>query len=164
MKVSAKLRSGASVPAQPGVDGDAEQEDADRAAEDLRRAGRAGPARAPPPSGRQRSSSKRGSRQAAESAKKETIRTIDAPQANSQAGIGRSCRATSACASGRTLEQVSRVDLSSSDLFLAALELGLEDPFDRRREVEGDRAAGLDVLLDVVAVHVDLVGDVGVAP
>ena len=45
-------------------------------------------------------SSKRGLRQAAESAKKETIRTIDAPQANSQAGIGRSCRATSACANG----------------------------------------------------------------
>jgi hypothetical protein len=54
----------------------------------------------PAPKGRQCASSKRGLRQAAESAKKEAIRTIDAPQAKSQAGIGRSCRATSACANG----------------------------------------------------------------
>jgi hypothetical protein len=53
------------------------------------------------PNGRHRSSSKRGLRHAAERAKKEMIRTIDAPQAKSQAGIGRSFRATSACASGR---------------------------------------------------------------
>src|ERR1700753_1492945 len=38
---------------------------------------------------RQRSSSKRGLRQAAERAKKETTRTIEAAQAKSQAGIGR---------------------------------------------------------------------------
>ena len=31
------------------------------------------------------------------------MRTIDAAQANSQAGIGRSCLATSACANGRKL-------------------------------------------------------------
>ena len=67
-------------------------------------AGRPSSAReSPAPRGRQWSSSKRGLRQAAESAKKETIRTIDAPQANSQAGIGRSCRAASACANGSKL-------------------------------------------------------------
>ncbi len=55
---------------------------------------------APAPRGRQCASSKRGRRQPTESAKKETIRTIDAPQANSQAGTGRSCRAISACANG----------------------------------------------------------------
>src|SRR6188472_145969 len=102
----------------------------------------------PAPSGRQRSCSKRGVRQAAESAKKETIRTIDAPQANSQAGIGRSSRATSAWASGRSWSRLIgaglRVDPQFEDLLLAALELGLEDPFDGRREVEADRAAGLD--------------------
>ncbi len=62
-----------------------------------------GPSRAresPAPSGRQPSCSKRGLRQPTESAKKETIRTIDAPQANSQAGTGRSCLATRAWASG----------------------------------------------------------------
>ena len=37
----------------------------------------------------------------AESAKKETMRTIEAAQAKSQAGIGRSCLVTSACAKGR---------------------------------------------------------------
>ena len=52
------------------------------------------------PKGRHRSRSKRGVRHRAESAKKETIRTIDAPQANNQAGIGRSLRATSAWATG----------------------------------------------------------------
>ncbi len=48
--------------------------------------------------GRRRSSSKRGLRQAAERAKKETTRTIEAAQAKSQAGIGRSCLATRAWA------------------------------------------------------------------
>src|ERR1700761_4515367 len=52
--------------------------------------------------GRQRSSSNRGLRQAAERAKKETMRTIEAAQAKSQAGIGRACLATSAWASGRS--------------------------------------------------------------
>ena len=67
-------------------------------------AGRLSRAReSPAPSGRQCSRSKRGLRQAAESAKKETIRTIEAPQAKSQAGIGRSCLATSACANGSEL-------------------------------------------------------------
>ena len=139
MKVTAKLRSGASVPSQPRVDRDAEQEDADRAADDLRRAGRAGPARAPRRAGAGRSSSKRGSRQAAESAKKETIRTIDAPQANSQAGIGRSSRATSAWANGRTwighrfARGLYGLTRQLEDLLAAVRsQLGLEDPFDRR--------------------------------
>ena len=102
-KVRAKLRSGASVPSRPGVDGEAEQEDADAAAEDLRRECRAGRGRAPPRAGATRICSKRGLRQPAASAKKETIRTIDAPQANSQAGTGRSCLEARACASGRKL-------------------------------------------------------------
>jgi hypothetical protein len=39
-------------------------------------------------------------RQAAERAKKETMRTIEAAHANSQAGIGRSCLDASAWANG----------------------------------------------------------------
>ena len=87
-------------------------------------------------------SSKRGSRQAAESAKKETIRTIDAPQANSQAGIGRSCRATSAWANGRPC---SRVDAQLRDLFVALVQLDLEEPFDVGRERECRGTAGGDL-------------------
>ena len=87
-------------PVDAAVGGDAEEEDAEGAAEGL--GGRVEQRRevSQAAAGRQRSSSKRGLRQAAESAKKETIRTIEAAQAKSQAGIGRSCLATRACANG----------------------------------------------------------------
>src|SRR3954454_1314115 len=58
--------------------------------------------------GRQRSSSNRVLRQAAERAKKETTRTIEAAQAKSQAGSGRSCLATRAWASGRWRKIIGR--------------------------------------------------------
>ena len=72
--------------------------------------------------------------QATERAKNETIRTSEAAQANSQAGIGRSCRANSAWCEGEELSQV-WVHRDLGELY-RVLELGLELARDRRRQVE----------------------------
>src|SRR3954452_15633611 len=55
----------------------------------------------------------------------------------------------------------SRLHLQRGDLLAAALQLDHEDPVDLGREVEAHAAALLHVLVEVVAVHVDLVGYVG---
>src|SRR5689334_22205171 len=60
--------------------------------------------------------------------------------------------------------RVSGLDRDLGDLLLRVLELDLEDAGNRRRQVEADGAAGRDILADVVAVEVDLVGNVGFDP
>ncbi len=172
----------------PGPDDEREQQGADQAADDLdRHLGQRGvgvigpapplvvlephlaPARASGPT-------------------KETIRTIDDPQAKSQSGSGRSdlpTRPWAAAAEGSSTAMIaalaraqsdagtnpgvaaqrsgsaSRVDGQLGDLGGRALELDLEDALEIGREVELHRAARLDVLADVVAVDVDLVGRIG---
>ena len=163
-KVTEKLRSGRLGALEARPDDDAEQADADRPREHL--GDRVDHAAARASRGPDASSSARTATlcQASDSPTKETIRTSDAAQANSQAGIGRSWRPTSAWPTtrmpcGLDHEGFTVISASWDD---AVLELDLEHPVDRRRDVELDLAAGLDVLADVIAVEVDLVGDVGV--
>ena len=169
MKVTEKLRSGASVPLSPDQTVTPSRKTpiapgehlGDRVDEQRRE-----PARGPGASGSPRSG---WCCQATESPKNETTSTSDAAQANSQAGIGRSWRPTSACADdlerpsitgrlthGSTVISAIGTTRSSSSTSNTPVIVG--------RDVELDRAAGLDVLADVVAVEVDLVGDVGLDP
>src|SRR3954468_8217187 len=61
----------------------------------------------------------------------------------------------------RRMRAFSRVHDELRDLLTARLELDLELAVDLRGEREADLPAGLDVLHEVVAVHVDLVAHVG---
>ena len=144
---------------QAGVDRDAEQEDADRAAEDLRRQAEQGPREPGPeraPAFLLEAGLAPGRREREEGDDQDDRRPPGEQPGGDRQVLARDQRV------GERQERSSRVDRQLEDLFLAALQLGLEDAFDRGREVEADRAAGLDVLHDVVAVDVDLVADVGV--
>src|SRR5256885_1279394 len=61
----------------------------------------------------------------------------------------------------QTMGRATSFDGQLDDLELPALELRLEDARDVRRELDPDRPPGVDVLVQVVAVDVHLIGDVG---
>src|SRR5205814_529273 len=133
---------------------------------------------------RSRGCCRRGVGHSVASATKETTSTTAAAQPNSQPGTGRSARPTRPCAHAaagrppagssahaaasaaapprRGLNGVpaSRFDLQRGDLFAACLELDHDYARDRRREVEADRDARGDVLVQAIAVDVHLFGGV----
>ena len=100
-KVSEKLRSGASVPLRPDQTTTTSR-NTPSAPASTSVTGLTTRRESQPETGRQVSSSKRVRRQASERATKETIRTSDAPHANSHSGIGRSWRPTSAWPTSRS--------------------------------------------------------------
>src|SRR5574337_1270661 len=89
----------------------------------------------------------------------ETARTIAAVVKKRDSGTGRSRTPPIPCAMTITARP-SRLDGHVRDLDPAPLELDLEPAGDGRGERQASRAAGGDVRRHVVAVEVDLVGDV----
>ena len=139
MKVSEKLRSGASVPSSPAQTTTPSRKTPSAPGEHLGHRVDEQRARASRETGRQFRPRSAVVCQATESAKNETIRTSDAPQANSHAGIGRSWRPTSAwpTTSGEPRESITHgLTVISAICVGRLLELDLEHPLDRRRDVE----------------------------
>src|SRR6185503_5029476 len=95
----------------------------------------------------------------------ETTSTIAAAHQNSHSGTGRSVRTEMPWAISNTRRSAG-LDGQLAEQRVPALVLGLvaldlEDALDVGCELEGGRLPGLDRLLDVVAVQVDVVGRVG---
>src|SRR3954452_20043337 len=87
------------------------------------------------------------------------------PWAEAAAGAATAAPSAPAVATARrraVIGDPSRRDLQGADLHAGFLELDHEAPVDCGREAEGDLSVGGDVLVDVVAVDVDLLGRVRV--
>ena len=159
-KVTAKLRSGASAPRSPAETATPSKKTPSRAAEGLERAAPEERAKCPSQRDANASPSNPAWRQAAARAKKETMRTIDAPQAKSQAGTGRSCREARAWASGRSVVTDLRATRRSAPCGPPARLRRCPPDWagkSKRADPPASTSSG-----DVVAVDVDFVADVGI--